>query len=341
MDMGGGLGVDYEGTRSRGFCSINYGLDQFAHTLVQPLAEACAEHGLPPPMMITEAGRAMTAHHAVMVVNVSEVERAPEGSVPAPQAGEPAVLRHLREIHAELDERPPLELYHEAQQALAEGQALYALGQLDAGAARRARRPVLRHRAPRARRASPARRRSHREVLDELNERLVDKYFVNFSVFESMPDVWAIDQVFPIVPIARLDEEPDRRGVIADLTCDSDGRIDTYVGAGVLDTSLPLHRRERARAIASASSWSAPTRRRWATSTTCSATPTPPTCALDARRRLHAAAPAPRRHHRRDARLRRLRPRRPARRRTATRSSAAGLPRRRGGRCMLARWKPA
>jgi arginine decarboxylase len=83
--------------------------------------------------------------------------------------------------------------------------------------------------------------KSHREVLDELNERLVDKYFVNFSVFESIPDVWAIDQVFPIVPIARLDEQPDRRGVIADLTCDSDGRIDTYVESETLDSSLPLH----------------------------------------------------------------------------------------------------
>ena len=85
------------------------------------------------------------------------------------------------------------------------------------------------------------REKSHRDLLDELNERLVDKYFVNFSVFESMPDVWAIDQVFPVVPIERLDEAPTRRGVIADLTCDSDGRIDTYVGNEGLDTSMPLH----------------------------------------------------------------------------------------------------
>ena len=83
--------------------------------------------------------------------------------------------------------------------------------------------------------------KSHREVLDDLDERLVDKYFVNFSVFESVPDVWAIDQVFPIVPIARLDEKPDRRGVIADLTCDSDGRIDCYVESEALDSSLALH----------------------------------------------------------------------------------------------------
>ncbi|KAA2284241.1 arginine decarboxylase [Arenimonas fontis] len=240
MDSGGGLGVDYEGTRSRGFCSINYGLDQYAHTLVQPLAEACAEHGLTPPRLVTEAGRAMTAHHAVMVVNVSEVEPAPEGAVPPEQPDEPPVLRHLRETHAALGQRPPLELYHEAQHHLAEGQALYALGQLTLP--QRAMLDDLFYAVAHAVRARlTAEERSHRDVLDELNERLVDKYFVNFSVFESIPDVWAIDQVFPIVPIARLDEKPERRGVIADLTCDSDGRVDTYVESEALDSSLPLH----------------------------------------------------------------------------------------------------
>ncbi|MEO7252593.1 MAG: arginine decarboxylase, partial [Arenimonas sp.] len=240
MDSGGGLGVDYEGTRSRGFCSINYGLDQFAHTLVQPLAEACGEFALAPPMMITEAGRAMTAHHAVMIVNVSEVEPAPQGSVPAVRPGEPSVLRHLRETHAALDSRPALELYLEAQQALSEGHALYALGQLSLD--QRAQLDDLFYAiAHQVRARLTGEEKSHREVLDELDERLVDKYFVNFSVFESIPDVWAIDQVFPIVPIARLDEAPDRRGVIADLTCDSDGRIDTYVESETLDSSLPLH----------------------------------------------------------------------------------------------------
>ncbi|HMB57071.1 MAG TPA: arginine decarboxylase [Arenimonas sp.] len=244
MDSGGGLGVDYEGTRSRGYCSINYGLDQFAHTLVQPLAEACTEFSLPPPMMITEAGRAMTAHHAVMVVNVSEVEQAPQGAVPSPQAGEPAVLRHLRDTHADLDQRPALELYLEAQHALSEGHALYALGQLSL--AQRAQLDDLFYAIAHGVRARlTGEEKSHRDVLDELNERLVDKYFVNFSVFESIPDVWAIDQVFPIVPIARLDEQPDRRGVIADLTCDSDGRIDTYVAAETLDSALPMHSLKR------------------------------------------------------------------------------------------------
>jgi len=240
VDVGGGLGIDYEGTRSRSYCSINYGLNQYASNIVQPLADACEQHGLTPPRIVTECGRAMTAHHAVLVVNVAEVEQAPEGRVPPAHDDEPAVIRHLREIHAELDERPAVELFHEAQHHHSEGLSLYALGQLDL--VHRARIDDLFYaiaHAVRGRLSSDE--RSHRDLLDELNERLVDKYFVNFSVFESIPDVWANDQVFPILPIERLDEAPDRRGVIADMTCDSDGMVETYVENEGLDTSLPLH----------------------------------------------------------------------------------------------------
>jgi len=240
MDVGGGLGIDYEGTRSRSFNSINYGVKQYALNIVQPLAEACEAHGLPHPRIVTECGRAMTAHHAVLVANVSEVEPAPVGRVPDAHDDEPGVIRHLREIHDELDERPAVELFHEAVHFHSEGLAAYALGQLDL--VHRARLDDLFYaiaHAVRSRLAEGGRR--HQGVRDELDQRLVDKYFVNFSVFESMPDVWAIDQVFPIVPIERLDEAPTRRGVIADLTCDSDGRIDSYVGNEALDSSMPLH----------------------------------------------------------------------------------------------------
>ncbi|MBD8874426.1 arginine decarboxylase [Rhodanobacter sp. DHB23] len=240
VDVGGGLGVDYEGSRSRSHNSINYSIEQYAATIVQSLAEAVEAEGLAAPHILTEAGRAMTAHHAVMVVNVSEVEEVPQGTIPAPGADEPAVLRRLREVHAELDQRPPLELFHEAQHHLAEGQALYALGQL--ALADRARLDEMYYAIAGAVRGRllPG-ERSHRAALDELDEKLVDKYFVNFSVFESVPDIWAIEQIFPIVPIARLDEQPTRRGVIVDLTCDSDGRIDHYVDAEGVDVSLPLH----------------------------------------------------------------------------------------------------
>jgi len=237
------LGVDYEGTRSRGYCSINYGLDQFAHTLVQPLAEACKEHRLSPPRVATETGRAMTAHHALMVVNVTEVERAPEGVAPSEvpaEPNEPVPLRHLRQLHGELDHRPALEVFHDAQQAHGEGQSAYVFGQLTL--AQRARLDDLFYAiAHGVRERLTSAEKSHRPVLDELSERLVDKYFANFSVFESIPDVWAIDQVFPIVPLARLAERPGRRGVIADLTCDSDGRIDSYVENEALSPSMPLH----------------------------------------------------------------------------------------------------
>jgi len=241
MDVGGGLGVDYDGTRSRSFNSINYGVRQYAATIVQPLAEACEANGLPQPRLVTECGRAMTAHHAVLVANVAEVEEAPEGRVPDVHDDEPSVIRRLREVHDELDRRPPVELFHEAQHHHAEGLSLYALGQLDL--VHRARLDDLFHAIAHAVRSRlDYAEKRHRVLLDELNGRLVDKYFVNFSVFESIPDVWAIDQVFPILPISRLDERPDRRGVIGDMTCDSDGKVDDYVVNEDVDSSLPLHR---------------------------------------------------------------------------------------------------
>ena len=240
VDVGGGLGIDYEGTRSRSYNSVNYGIHHYASSIVQPLAEACRAEGLPPPRIITECGRAMTAHHAVLVANVTEVERAPEGRVPEPHDDESHPVRQLRELHGEMAGRPAVEVFHEAAQAHAEGLSLYALGQLDL--VQRARIDDLFYAIAHAVKARLTYdEKSHRDLLDELNERLVDKYFVNFSVFESMPDVWAIDQVFPIVPIERLDEAPTRRGVIADMTCDSDGKIDTYVENEDLDSSLPLH----------------------------------------------------------------------------------------------------
>jgi arginine decarboxylase len=182
----------------------------------------------------------MTAHHAVLIANVGEVEAAPRGAVPPAAESEPAVIRHLREIHDAIGKRPALELWHESLHYLAEGHTLYAHGAITLED-----RAVLDDLwyaiAHQVRARLVADERAHRPAIDELDARLVDKYFVNFSVFQSTPDVWAIDQVFPIVPIERLDEAPTRRGVIGDLTCDSDGRIDHYVDSEGVDASLPLH----------------------------------------------------------------------------------------------------
>ncbi|HLM54017.1 MAG TPA: biosynthetic arginine decarboxylase, partial [Pseudoxanthomonas sp.] len=165
VDVGGGLGIDYEGTRSRSYCSINYGLGQYASNIVQPLAEACEANGLAPPRIVTECGRAMTAHHAVLVANVSEVERAPEGGVPPAHDDEPAVIRHLRELHGELDSRPAVELFHDAQHHHSEGLSLYALGQIDL--VHRARIDDLFYAIAHAVRARlSGDERSHRELLD-------------------------------------------------------------------------------------------------------------------------------------------------------------------------------
>ena len=240
VDVGGGLGVDYEGTRSRGECSINYDLDQYANAIVAPLAAACTELKLDPPHVLTESGRAMTAHHAVLVVNVSEVEAAPDGAVPPATPDEPPALQALRDTLGALDRRPVREVWQDAQQYLNEGQLLYAQGVLDL--VQRAKLDALFHAIARGVRSRlRPDERSHREIIDALDVKLVDKYFCNFSVFESVPDVWAIDQIFPIMPLTRLDEKPVRRGTLADLTCDSDGRVDVYVKSGDLDVSLPLH----------------------------------------------------------------------------------------------------
>lgn len=240
VDVGGGLGVDYEGTRSRSFCSINYGIAQYAQGIVGPLAEACAEHGLPHPRVLTESGRALSAHHAVLVSDVTAVERMPEGNPAAGAHAHSSALRHLHELYGELDRRPLVEVYHEAQHYQQEGQTLFTLGAMSLGE-RAALDDVyyaIVH-AVRARLLSDG--RHQRQIIDELTEKLADKYFVNLSVFQSMPDVWALEQIFPIMPLSGHTREPTRRAVLEDLTCDSDGRIDHYVDDEQVHATLAVH----------------------------------------------------------------------------------------------------
>jgi len=243
VDVGGGLGIDYEGTRSRSFCSVNYSVDEYARNVVHALWEVCEKENLPHPAIITESGRALTAHHAMLITNVIDVEPAASNEAVEPISDdEPLVVQDLwaalqgasREVSA------PIEIYHDASHHIQDAQAMYVHGVLSL--AQRARAERLYHAiCHRVRAALQPGARAHREILDELNEKLVDKYFCNFSVFQSIPDVWAIDQIFPIVPIARLNEQPTRRGVVEDITCDSDGRIDHYVDREGIESSLPLH----------------------------------------------------------------------------------------------------
>ncbi len=241
VDVGGGLGVDYEGARSRSFCSMNYSVQEYANNIVHTLREVCAEQGLPHPMIISESGRALTAHHAMLITNVIDIDTVPTGDhLAQPSENEPAVIQALWLLLQEIDQRAILEAYHDAVHWLGEAQEMYTHGVValeQRGLAEELYFAICwKVRAQ----LNPS-SRAQREALDELNEKLADKYFCNFSLFQSLPDVWAIDQIFPIMPLHRLAEAPQRRVVIEDLTCDSDGRIDQYVDSEGIESTLPLH----------------------------------------------------------------------------------------------------
>ena len=225
VDAGGGLGVDYDGSRSRRESSMNYSVDEYAQNIVRSFSEICAEKNTPEPDIITESGRAITAHHAVLITNVTDIESAyRDGELPV------------------LPERLiPVELYHDAQFALAEARACFAQDKLDIEGLAEAENAYALLCRQLQQRLNPN-VQSEAAILQELNEKLADKVFCNFSLFQSMPDIWGIDQIFPIMPIHRLDERPSRRAVLQDLTCDSDGRIDQYIDGQNIEKTLPVHR---------------------------------------------------------------------------------------------------
>jgi len=232
VDVGGGLGVDYDGTHSRNPSSINYDMDDYAATVVGMLKEFCDAQQLPHPHIFSESGRALTAHHALLVVQVTDVERHNDEL--------PQILRNLVELLGPTDPERVTETYWRASHYIAEVAAHYALGTVSLpqkALAEQCYYALCR----RLHDSLKAHQRSHRQILDELNDKLADKYICNFSVFQSLPDTWAIGQILPILPLERLDEEPLRRAVLQDLTCDSDGKIRQYVDEQSIETSLPVH----------------------------------------------------------------------------------------------------
>jgi arginine decarboxylase len=241
IDVGGGLGVDYDGTHSRNASSINYDMEDYASTVVDMLKEFCDRQDIPHPHIFSESGRAMTAHHAVLVVQVTDVERHND-DVPQidPSVEQPEVLQNLIDLLADSDPEMVAETYWRATHYIEEVAAQYSAGKLnltEKAMAEQCYFAICR----RLHNQLKARQRSHRAVLDELNDKLADKYICNFSVFQSLPDTWAIGQILPILPLNRLDEEPLRRAVLQDLTCDSDGKIRQYVDEQSIETSLPVH----------------------------------------------------------------------------------------------------
>ncbi|OZB18033.1 MAG: arginine decarboxylase, partial [Marinobacter sp. 34-60-7] len=243
VDIGGGLGVDYEGTRSRSSCSMNYSVFEYAYNVVHVLQAECDRNGIPHPDLISESGRALTAHHSVLITNVIDREAPDHRAAPQPDPEAPAPLHDLRrDLDSLEDDQSPrslAEIYHDVLHAMADVHTQFAHGLLSLS--ERAQAETLYTCCCRLLRSQlDSANRAHREIIDELNEKLAEKLFVNFSLFQSLPDVWGIDQIFPVMPINGLNRPLTRRAVIQDITCDSDGRIDQYVDGQGIETTLPL-----------------------------------------------------------------------------------------------------
>jgi len=242
IDVGGGLGIDYEGTKSRSYFSMNYSISDYANTIINTIASITNQQGITHPDIITESGRAMTAHHAVLIMDVIETEQLISASPNTQTKLDTAAVSELNKILDKLQngDCQILECFQGAKKSM---EAIKQ--QFNDGAVSLQEKAYCEQQffniCDNIRKRLNSEKKSHRETLDELNEKLADKYFCNFSLFQSLPDIWAIDQLFPIVPLHMLDKKPDKRGTIHDITCDSDGRIDLYVDEDGVESSLPLH----------------------------------------------------------------------------------------------------
>jgi arginine decarboxylase len=240
VDVGGGLGVDYDGSNSTVASSVNYSVQEYANDVIYTLAEACRDLDLPMPHVISESGRALTAHHALLLLNVIDVESANDVQIPELTDDDHAILHELKEGYEIISSRSVREVFHDATFAKERTQALFNSGVLS-----------LRGRALAEQlyaatinavaRIAQRDREEYSDIIEDLEASLIDRYFCNFSVFQSLPDSWAIDQIFPIMPIHRLNEEPSRRGTLQDITCDSDGKIDHFAGGRTGRPSVELH----------------------------------------------------------------------------------------------------
>ncbi|WP_171350768.1 arginine decarboxylase [Vibrio kanaloae] len=243
LDVGGGLAVDYDGTRSQSSNSMNYGLLEYARNIVMTVGDICKLYNQPQPVIISESGRSLTAHHAVLVTNVIGTESYSSEDMAAPEADAPLLLNNMwknfLELDAGNDDRALIEIYNDTQSDIAEAHNQFATGMLNLQHRAWAEQMSLRINYELSSRMS-TKNRYHRPILDELSERLADKFFVNFSLFQSLPDAWGIDQVFPVLPLSGLDNADERRAVVLDITCDSDGTIDQYVDGQGIETTLPV-----------------------------------------------------------------------------------------------------
>ena len=239
VDMGGGLGVDYDGTRSSSASSVNYSIQEYANNAIYTIVDACDKNELPHPNVICESGRALTAHHSVLIFEVLEKTSLPEwDDNEEPEEDDHELIKELYESWDELTKSSSLEIWHDAQEIREEALNLFSLGLLDL----KSRAKIERLYWSIAREVNHIANSLKRvpEDFTSLPKLLADKYFCNFSLFQSLPDNWAIDQLFPIIPIQRLDENPTHLATLQDITCDSDGKITNFVAKSAQHT-IPLH----------------------------------------------------------------------------------------------------
>lgn len=241
VDIGGGLGVDYDGTRSANSeSSINYTLQEYVNDSVSTFVDVSDKNNIPHPNIITESGRSLTAHHSVLIFEVLETATLPEwDEEDTINDDDHELVKEIYQLYEKLNHTRMLEYWHDAQQIREEALDLFSLGMLD-----------LKTRAQIERLFWSVTREIHKltlqvkhvpDELKQLSRMLPDKYFCNFSLFQSLPDSWAIDQIFPIMPIHRLDEKPNQTATIQDITCDSDGKIENFISSYTFSRFLPVH----------------------------------------------------------------------------------------------------
>jgi arginine decarboxylase len=245
VDVGGGLGVDYDGTQSTAQASVNYSLQEYANDIVYTLAEMCRDHEVPMPHIISESGRALTAHHALLLLSVIDVESNSDPQPPSLSDDDHPLLHEMEDdfkavSRKNVSMRRMREIYHDATFDKERAQSFFNNGVLSLKGRAMAERLYL-CTINQIARVATKHRKAFEDINNDLDAALVDRYFANFSLFQSLPDAWAIDQLFPIMPIHRLGEEPSRRGTIQDVSCDSDGKIDRFIGGKDGSPSLPLH----------------------------------------------------------------------------------------------------
>lgn len=240
IDVGGGLGIDYEGTRSSTGCSINYSLIEYATNILLSIRYQCEEMNLPQPNIISESGRALTAHHAVLISNITDHEIVAKPlHKPTLEESESHIIRDIYGTYSSLSECLPSEIYNYALHSLKEAHSTFKHGLL-----------TLQEKAKveaiftaicfELLERLDVHNSNDRELIHLINERMAAKIFCNLSFFQSLPDAWAIDQIFPVIPVSQLNKEASMHSILQDLTCDSDGTLKNYTGNSAIEKTLML-----------------------------------------------------------------------------------------------------